>query len=83
MARVDELRKGDTRSFHREGGVHLTLLPAPDQPFRFLPRQGDPLSILEWLSQRFLCFVAWIPVYIAIVVSIILFVQVVHPWGLG
>lgn len=45
------------------------------ESFRWLPRQGRPSSVLEWLSQTTVKIIAWLPIYIAIVVTIILLVQ--------
>lgn len=42
----------------------------------WLPRDGDPLSYLEWVSQSVIKFIAWLPVYTAIVVTLVLLVQI-------
>lgn len=45
------------------------------QPFRWLPRQGKPLSIAEWISQTMIKVIAYLPIYTAIVVTLVLLVQ--------
>lgn len=79
----DERREGDERPFEHTEGVSLTLRPAPGQPFRWLPRQGEPLCIGEWASQHVVRFFAYLPVYTAIIVTFVIIIQVLHPFGLG
>lgn len=83
MRDPDERREGDERPFKHEKGVRLTFLPAPGERFRWFPRHGEPLCIGEWLTQHVVRFVSYLPVYIAIVVSLIIIIQVFHPFGLG
>lgn len=61
----------------------MTLRPAHGQPFRWLPKQGEPLCIGEWVSQHVVRFFAYLPVYIAVVVTVIVIIQVFSPFGLG
>jgi hypothetical protein len=79
----DRRREGDDRPFRKAAGVPLNLHPAHDEPFRWLPRQGEPSCIGEWLSQQTIRLVAWLPIYIALIVTLIIVIQVVHPLGLG
>jgi hypothetical protein len=62
----------------------LNLHPTHNQPFRWLPRHGEPSCVGEWLSQRFIVVVAWLPVYTAIVVTLALLVLLFGvPWVEG
>ena len=65
-------RKGDRRTFKHNKRVDLTMTPATDQPFRWLPRQGEPSCIAEWLVQQTVRWMAYLPVYISIVVTLTL-----------
>lgn len=60
----------------------LTLLPR-NRPFRWFPRNGNPTCIGEWASQRLIKWLAFLPIYIGIIVALILVVQLFHPFGLG
>ena len=79
----DERRHGDERPLEHEEGVSLTLFPAENQPFRWLPRHGQPSCIGEWASQHLVRFFAYSPVYISVVVTLILIIEIWHPFGLG
>jgi hypothetical protein len=59
------------------------LTPAEDRPFRWLPRHGQPYCIGEWAAQHLIRLAAWLPVYIAVIVTLIVAFQVFHPFGLG
>lgn len=50
----------------------LSLNPIHERPYRWLPRHGEPLCILEWLSQKSIIALAWAPLYTAIVVTVVL-----------
>jgi hypothetical protein len=80
---ADERRKGDERPLKHDQHVALTLTPAEGQPFRWLPRHGQPSCIGEWSAQHTVRFLAWLPVYVGIVVTLILVIQLLHPFGLG
>ena len=54
----------------------MNLHPAHDQPFRWLPRQGEPSCIGEWLSQRAITALAWLPFYTALVATLALLVLI-------
>lgn len=45
-------------------------IPRDQECFRFLPRHGKPASIYEWVIQKLIKLIAWLPVYIAIVVTL-------------
>lgn len=79
----DERREGDERPFDQKKGVSLTFRPAHGQPFRWLPKQGEPLCIAEWASQHIVRFLAYLPVYTAFVVTLVIVIQIFHPFGLG
>jgi hypothetical protein len=80
---ADERRKGDERPLKHDQSVSLTLTPAEGQPFRWLPRHGQPSCIGEWATQHTVRFLAWLPVYIGLIVTLILVIQVWNPFGLG
>lgn len=67
------MRTGDTRPFHNDTG-RLTWLPDIAQPFRWKPKHGDPYCVVEKISQR--VFEHRLSIYIAIVVTAILVIQV-------
>lgn len=72
MTRPDSRRGGDTRPFHHNPEVSLTLKPAPNEPFRWLPKHGEPLSVGEWFTQRVVQALAYLPVYTAIIATLTL-----------
>lgn len=72
----DKRREGDNRPLVKDPRVSLTWKPAHDEPFRWLPRHGAPLCIAEWFSQSVIKFVAYLPVYTALVVTITLLVVI-------
>jgi hypothetical protein len=72
----DKRRPGDERPFEHDQDISLTLLPAEGQPFRWLPRHGQPSCIGEWMAQRMVTATAWAPIYIAIVTTLTLLVVV-------
>jgi hypothetical protein len=80
---TDERREGDTRPLEHDARVSLTLTPAEDRPFRWLPRHGQPYCIGEWATQHVIRLLAWAPLYVALIVTLILVVQLGHPFGLG
>lgn len=49
----------------------LPLWPRGDS-VHFVPRQGEPQSLLEFYCQRCYRIVAWLPVYTALVATICL-----------
>jgi hypothetical protein len=81
----DRRRKGDERPFRHTKGVPLNLTPTHDESFRWLPRHGEPSCIGEWVTQRMIQVLAYLPVYTAVVVTLCLIVLVLttHPFGLG
>ncbi len=79
----DERREGDERPTKHKKGVSLTLTPAHDEPFRWLPKHGEPSCIGEWASQHFIKTMAWWPVYTGTVSTLILIIIILHPLGLG
>jgi hypothetical protein len=44
--------------------------------FRWLPRHGNPRSIYECISQNLVKLIAYLPVYTAIVVTLVLVIQI-------
>ena len=54
----------------------MNLHPAHGQPFRWLPRHGEPSCIGEWLTQRGITVIAYLPVYTALVATLVLIVAV-------
>jgi hypothetical protein len=65
-------RAGDTRPYKRGSDGHLGWLPDGDEPFRWLPRHGEPTCILEWITQKAIKITAWLPVYTSIMVTLTL-----------
>lgn len=59
-------RKGDERPKQHAHGVPLNLHPDHDEPFRWLPRHGEPSCIGEWLTQKTLKGLSWFPIYATI-----------------
>jgi len=43
---------------------------------RWLPRHGSPQNAFEWICQTAIRIVAFLPVYIAIVVTLILLIEI-------
>lgn len=65
-------------------GRRLSWWPVHSGPFRFLPRQGEPLCVAELVSQTVVKALAYLPVYVAVVVTVSLLVQVFGlPFGWG
>lgn len=64
-------------------GKPLALRPFHGEPIRWFPRHGEPICVLEWVSQNATRLAAFLPIYIAIIVSIMICIMVFHPWGLG
>lgn len=44
--------------------------------WRWIPRYGDPVTTIDRIVQRIIKFVAWLPVYTAIVVTLTLLVLI-------
>ena len=79
----DNRREGDDRPTEHDERLNLHLTPDGDEPFRFLPRHGQPYCIGEWASQHFIKTMAWWPVYTGTVSTLILIIITLHPLGLG
>lgn len=65
-------RSGDVRPF--ESANRDRLAWHPSMPIRWLPRHGQPGCLLEWFSQRVIVLSAYLPVYIAVIVTLTLLV---------
>lgn len=63
----DERRKGDERPTKHDRKIPLNLTPTHNQPFRWLPRHGEPSCIGEWFTQQAIRQIARAPVYTFIV----------------
>lgn len=74
MVHKDSRRRGDLRPYRPTEAVSLTLLPAHGQPFRWLPRHGEPLCIGEWFSHMMIRVFASLPVYTAVFATLTLLV---------
>lgn len=46
-----------------------------DQGLHFLPRQGEPFTVYEWVCQKMIKALAFLPIYIAIVVTLVLYIE--------
>lgn len=75
-------RKGDRCRDLRGSSDRLTWSMTEYSSFRWLPKHGKPSSVFEWLSQNFVKLIAWLPVYIAIVVTLIFLLQIYLVHGL-
>lgn len=64
--------------FHHENRQHIKLSWRlfRGKPLRLLPRQGEPYSVYEWVTQKFIKFIAYLPIYTAIVVTLVLYVLI-------
>lgn len=49
-------------------GKSLRTFPNFNEPLRMLPRHGKPTCYLEWVSQNTIKSVAFLPVYILLVI---------------
>lgn len=74
------MREGDDREFEPGTPKPLTFLPAPGEKFRWLPRHGGPFCVGEWIVQHAVKTFAYLPVYTAVVVTLILVIQL---FGIG
>lgn len=54
----------------------MALRPTHGKPLRWLPRQGEPSCIVEWLSQRVVIALAYAPIYVAVVVTLTLLILI-------
>lgn len=54
-----------------------------EHPAHWLPRSGSPTSVCEWLAQWLIRSLAIWPVYTAFIVTLILIIELFHPFGLG
>jgi len=66
----DTRREGDSRPIHHDERLNLHLTPDGRQPFRFLPKHGQPYCIGEWVSQHVIRWTSLLPIYIAIVTTL-------------
>ncbi len=67
---ADLRRRGDTRPLIRDDVNPLSWKPT--RPVRWLPRHGAPYCVLEWTTQHAVKILALLPVYTAIVVTLVL-----------
>lgn len=54
----------------------MTLKTEGGNTIRWLPRQGRPLRTIDWISQTIIKVVAFLPIYVAILVTILLLLQI-------
>lgn len=69
-------RRGDNRPYRRGPSEPLQWVLNTRSPFRWLPRHGDPFCVVEWFSQKTIKSVAYLPIYTAIIVTLVLLVQI-------
>lgn len=69
-------RRGDTRPYRRDPADPLKWMLRHRAPFRWLPRHGDPSCYLEWFSQHSIRSLASLPVYTAVIVTLVLLVEI-------
>lgn len=75
---VEQMRAGDTRPYLRTQGQPLTFRPL--HPFRWLPRHGAPMCVLELVVQKTIKASSHLTVYTAVVVTVSLIVQFKGLW---
>lgn len=68
----DQRRQGDNRPYRHRGSIPLAHWIDHRNPIRWLPKHGDPFCIVEKLAQTIVKLLVLLPVYIAIVVTIML-----------
>lgn len=81
MKRDSGRRKGDDRAFIHDPSKRLRLWPAKGYPFRWQPKHGEPGCFGESVTQAL-----WrhrIALYIAVVVTLTLAVQIWNPHFFG
>jgi len=49
---------------HRD---HLGLRHPSGESYRWLPRHGEPLWVVEWLTQRSIKYLACFPIYFIVI----------------
>lgn len=73
---IDTRRVGDNRPLKRDPSIRLKWAPSIHAPLRWLPRHGEPFCMVEWMSQKVISSLAFLPVYTAIIVTLVLLVQI-------
>lgn len=73
---MDTRRVGDNRPLRRDPSIELKWRLDRNAPFRWLPRYGEPWCIAEWIVQKVIKWVAYAPIYTAIIVTLVLLVQI-------
>ncbi len=69
-------RRGDTRPYRRDAAEPIRWILNVHSPFRWLPRHGDPSCYLEWTSQKIIRLLAYLPIYTAIIATLVLLVEI-------
>jgi len=69
-------RRGDTRPYKRDASEPIRWILNLHNPFRWLPRHGDPSCYLEWVSQKSIKAIAFLPIYTAIIATAVLLIQI-------
>jgi hypothetical protein len=59
----------------RHNRNHLDLRHTKGEVYRLLPRHGEPVWVVEWLSQRAIKCLALFPIYFILIILLTLFVQ--------
>lgn len=72
MGMGDQRRRGDSRPFRNSTDAPLDHWIDHENPFRWFPKHGDPFSIVEKVVQMIARLLVFLPVYVAIVVTIML-----------
>lgn len=54
----------------------MTVKTEGGTTIRWLPRQGRPVRSIEWVSQTIIKVIAFLPIYVAIIVTILLLLQI-------
>lgn len=69
-------REGDKRPLEKECNVPLAWKLDFNNPFRWLPRHGPPYTVAELLVQKIVRLLAYLPIYTAFVVTMVLLIQI-------
>lgn len=60
----------------QHNGHHLLLVPPPEHKMRWLAKDGEPVCVLEFISQLVARIATYVPFYIALVVTLTLIIQI-------
>jgi hypothetical protein len=73
---IFEPQKGDQHCYAKNSPNKLSWSMTGNSSFHWLPSQGKPASVLEWVLQKLIKLIAWFPIYIVLVLTILLLLQI-------